>query len=107
MLDKTPPVPGPLAVRMEHGPVQGPSDAQGGTSPIAWAEGSLGARLWKHLVHIDTSLDQFAERCGVRFSLLARTEPVSNSTTTSSEHGLVVRACDCTESMTRVEAVLW
>ena len=106
VVDTTPPVPGPLAARMEQGLVHWTFEARDATSPIARAEISIDAGPWEYVEPVGGLSDSLAERYDTRSTLPTKTDSPSGSTTASSEHVLAVRVYDRAENMTSVKTVV-
>lgn len=111
IVDTTPPVPGPLAARLDPATaakaaaVHATLDVRDATSPIAHAEYSIDAGPWQYLEPVGGLSDSFAEHYNFTASLTSPQAGVPTPTNPA-EHLLAVRVYDRFENMTSVKKVV-
>lgn len=102
-VDTTPPVPGPLAARMDGSSIQWSLDVRDSTSPIAHAEFSIDGEDWQYVEPVGDLSDSLEERYAARSALPPKNGSAATSSAGAAEHVLAVRVYDRAENMVSVK----
>ncbi len=106
LIDTTPPVPGPLAARLENGKVHWTLDAHDAVSPIAHAEYALDGGPWQFVDPVGGLSDAQNERYDATVDLPPASLGRLPGLTEPNEHVLAVRVYDRSENMATVKTVV-